>query len=160
MVIIGIDPGVVSTGYGLLSVTAGQPVVLDYGTIVLDRGLDLPSRLQGVYQGLADICGRHRPQAMAIEDLFYNKNVSTAMTVGHVRGAIILAGIHHGLTVHTYTPLQIKQAVTGYGRAEKEQLQRMLKLIFKLPVVPEPDHAADALAAAYCHLNYARVSGL
>ncbi len=156
MVVLGIDPGVVSTGYGLLSVAGGQPQVLDYGVITLESKLDLPSRLQRVYQGLAEICGQHHPQAMSIEDLFYNKNVRTAMTVGHVRGAIILAGMHHGLTVHTYTPLQIKQAVTGYGRAEKEQLQRMLKLIFKLSVIPEPDHAADALAAAYCHLNYAR----
>ncbi len=156
MVILGIDPGIVSTGYGLLSVAAGQPVVLDYGTIVIGSGLDLPSRLRGVYQGLVDICGRFRPQAMAIEDIFYNKNVRTAMTVGQVRGAIILAGVLQGLTVHAYTPLQIKQAVTGYGRADKEQLQRMLKLIFKLPEVPEPDHAADALAAAFCHLNYER----
>jgi crossover junction endodeoxyribonuclease RuvC len=158
MIILGIDPGVVSTGYGLLSVAAGQPAVLEYGTIVIESKLDLPSRLQGIYQRLADICGRYHPEAMAIEDLFYNKNVRTAMTVGHVRGVIILVGMHQGLTVHTYTPLQIKQAVTGYGRADKEQLQRMLKLIFKLPEAPEPDHAADALAAAFCHLNYDRVS--
>jgi len=157
VVILGIDPGVVSTGYGLLSIADGQPIVLDYGVISLESKLDLPTRLQRIYQGLAEICDRHHPQAMSIEDLFYNKNVRTAMTVGHVRGATILVGMHHGMTVHTYTPLQIKQAVTGYGRAEKEQLQRMLKLIFKLPVIPEPDHAADALAAAYCHLNYARV---
>ena len=156
MVILGVDPGVVSTGYGLLSVAAGQPAVLDYGTIVIGNDLDLPSRLLGIYQGLVGICSRFHPQAMAIEDLFYNKNIRTAMTVGHARGAIILAGVHQGLTVHTYTPLQIKQAVTGYGRADKEQLQRMLKLIFKLPEVPEPDHAADALAAAFCHLNHDR----
>jgi crossover junction endodeoxyribonuclease RuvC len=156
MVILGIDPGIVSTGYGLLSVTAGQPVVLDYGAIVIESNIDLPSRLRGVYQGLVEICGRFRPQAMAIEDIFYNKNVRTAMTVGQVRGAIILAGVHQGLTVHTYTPLQIKQAVTGYGRADKEQIQRMLKLIFKLQEAPEPDHAADALATAFCHLNYDR----
>jgi len=156
VVILGIDPGIVSTGYGLLSVTARQPVVLDYGAIVLGSKLDLPSRLRGIYQGLVEICGRFRPEAMAIEDIFYNKNVRTAMTVGQVRGAIILTGALQGLTVHAYTPLQIKQAVTGYGLADKEQLQRMLKLIFKLPEVPEPDHAADALAAAYCHLNYDR----
>ena len=86
----------VSTGYGLLSAAAGQPVILEYGAIVMESGLDLPSRLQGIYQGLADICGRYHPQAMAIEDLFYNKNVRTAMTVGHVRGVIILAGMHRG----------------------------------------------------------------
>jgi crossover junction endodeoxyribonuclease RuvC len=158
MVILGIDPGVVSTGYGLLTTAAGQPEVLDYGTIVMESKLDLPSRLQGIYQGLAEICGRYHPEAMSIEDLFYNKNVRTAMTVGHVRGVIILVGVQQGLTVHTYTPLQIKQAVTGYGRAEKEQLQRMLKLIFKLPAAPEPDHAADALGAAFCHLNYSRLA--
>jgi crossover junction endodeoxyribonuclease RuvC len=157
MVILGIDPGVISTGYGLLSVAAGQPAVLDYGAITLDRKLDLPARLRGIYRALVEICGRHRPQAMAIEDLFYNKNIRTAMTVGHVRGAIILAGVHQGLSVHTYTPLQIKQAVTGYGRADKEQLQRMLKMIFRLPEIPEPDHAADALAAAFCHLNFSRI---
>ena len=158
MIVLGIDPGVVSTGYGLLSAASGQPVILEYGVIVMESKLDLPSRLQGIYQGLADICGRFSPKAMAIEDLFYNKNARTAMTVGHVRGVSILAGMHWGLTVHTYTPLQIKQAVTGYGRADKEQLQRMLKMIFKLPEAPEPDHAADALAAAFCHLNYSRVA--
>jgi crossover junction endodeoxyribonuclease RuvC len=156
VIILGIDPGIVSIGYGLLSVTAGQPAVLDYGTIVMGSSLDLSSRLQGIHQGLVEICGRFHPEAMAIEDIFYNKNVRTAMTVGQVRGAIVLTGVLQGLTVHAYTPLQIKQAVTGYGRADKEQLQRMLKLIFKLPVVPEPDHAADALAAAYCHMNYER----
>ena len=156
VVILGIDPGIVSTGYGLLSVAAGQPAILDYGVIVLKNDLDLPSRLRGIYQELVDICGRFHPQAMAIEDIFYNKNVRTAMTVGQVRGAVVLTGMIQGLTVHTYTPLQIKQAVTGYGRADKEQLQRMLKLIFKLPEVPEPDHAADALAAAFCHMNYDR----
>ena len=156
VVILGIDPGIVSTGYGLLSVTAGQPEVLDYGTIVIKNDFDLPSRLRGINQELVNICGRFHPQAMAIEDIFYNKNVRTAMTVGQVRGAVVLTGVLQGLTVHSYTPLQIKQAVTGYGRADKEQLQRMLKLIFKLPEVPEPDHAADALAAAFCHLNYDR----
>jgi crossover junction endodeoxyribonuclease RuvC len=156
LVILGIDPGLVATGYGLLSVIEGQPAVIDYGAIILNSSLDLPARLQAVYRELDAVCERYRPQAMAIEDLFYNKNIRTAMTVGQVRGAIILAGVHRGLTVHTYTPLQIKQAVTGYGRAEKEQLQRMLKLILKLPEAPEPDHAADALAAAFCHLNHTR----
>ncbi len=156
MVILGIDPGLVTTGYGLLSVDAGRPVAIGYGTIVLDSSLDLPTRLMVVYQELEAICERHRPQAMAIEDLFYNKNVRTAMAVGHVRGVIILLGAHQGLDVNAYTPLQIKQAVTGYGRAEKGQLQRMLKLILKLSEEPQPDHAADALAAAFCHMNHTR----
>ncbi|HAA89423.1 MAG: Crossover junction endodeoxyribonuclease RuvC [Thermoanaerobacterales bacterium 50_218] len=156
MVIMGIDPGVVTTGYGILRVDVHEVSVVTYGTIKIDRDRDLPSRLLEVHQELEKICSLYRPAVLALEEIFFSRNRRTALLVGHVRGAIILAAAQKGLSIVTYTPLQIKQAITGYGRAEKEQVQKMLKLILKLPEVPEPDHAADALAAALCHYYNSR----
>jgi crossover junction endodeoxyribonuclease RuvC len=151
VIILGIDPGVVSTGYGVLKIKQRQIELIDYGTIKVNSECELPSRLAGIYKKMERICVHYRPDALAVEDVFFNRNTKTALAVGHVRGAIMLAAAHHGLAVFTYTPLQIKQAITGYGRAGKEQVQRMLKIILKLPELPQPDHAADALAAALCH---------
>lgn len=151
MVILGIDPGVVSTGYGVLKIKGRQIEMIDYGTIKVGSKGEFPSRLAGVYKRLEEICACYQPDAMALEDVFFNRNTRTALAVGHMRGVIMLAAVHSGLEVYTYTPLQIKLAITGYGRAGKEQVRRMLKIILKLPEPPRPDHAADALAAALCH---------
>jgi len=151
VIILGIDPGVVTTGFGVLKIEEGQVELIDYGTIKVNSKCELPSRLAGIYEQLERICASHQPDTMALEDVFFNRNTRTALVVGHVRGAIMLAAVHHGLAVFTYTPLQIKQAITGYGRADKGQVQRMLKIILRLPELPRPDHAADALAAALCH---------
>jgi crossover junction endodeoxyribonuclease RuvC len=156
MMIIGIDPGVISTGYGVIEVAGGRAESLEYGMIKVARERALPDRLVDIYESIASICSRLHPQTLAIEDIFFNKNSRTAMTVGHVRGAVLLAAMHHGVRVYTYTPLQIKEVVTGYGRADKEQVQRMVKLILNMPQIPEPDHCADALAAAICHYYSAR----
>lgn len=155
MIILGIDPGVISTGYGILSIKGREVRIVDYGIIKISKEEQLPSRLADVYKKIDNICLQYRPDVLALEDVFFNRNVRTALTVGHIRGAIILAAVHHGLSVYTYTPLQIKQAVTGFGRADKEQVQKMLKIILKIPDVPQPDHAADALATALCHSYYA-----
>lgn len=159
VIILGIDPGVVSTGYGVVAVRNGKLIPVDYGLIRIDREQSLPERLAGIYDNIAELCRDLQPDALALEDIYFNKNARTALTVGHVRGAVILAAIHRGVDVYYYTPLQIKQTVSGYGRAEKDQMQRMVKLILGLPELPEPDHAADALAAAICHYYIARSTG-
>lgn len=151
VIILGIDPGVFSTGYGVLEIKEKKIQVVDYGIMKFGSESDLASRLAGIYESLERICSSYQPGALALEDVFFNRNTRTALVVGHVRGVIMLVAVHQGLSVYTYTPLQIKQAVTGYGRADKGQVQRMLKIILKLPEVPGPDHAADALAVALCH---------
>ncbi|HHW41580.1 MAG TPA: crossover junction endodeoxyribonuclease RuvC [Syntrophomonadaceae bacterium] len=151
MLILGVDPGVIFTGYGIIDADGKEVRVVDYGILEFGREFELPDRLDSVYRGITRICTSSRPDALALEDVFFNKNARTALTVGHVRGAVILAALHHGLDVFTYTPLQIKQTVTGYGRANKAQVQRMVQISLKLKVLPQPDHAADALAAALCH---------
>jgi len=156
LVIMGVDPGVVTTGYGILRVVGHEVNVVTYGTIKISKDHDLPSRLLGIHQELGKICSFYQPTVLALEEIFFSRNRRSAMLVGHVRGAIILAAVQRGLSIATYTPLQIKQAITGYGRAEKEQVQKMLRLILKLPEVPEPDHAADALATALCHYYNSR----
>lgn len=156
MIIIGIDPGVIYTGYGVIKTKERCARALDYGMIKIAREQELPARLAGVYERIAGLCEQLQPDALAVEEVFFNKNARTALTVGHMRGAIILAALHQGVEVFSYTPLQIKQTVSGYGRADKEQVQRMVKLLLKLKELPKPDHAADALAAAICHYYMSR----
>lgn len=151
MLILGIDPGVINTGYGLVESRDNRTRAVDYGTLTCDRSYRLPERLDCIYRGVQELCRRFGPVALAVEDVFFNKNVRTALAVGHVRGSVILAALHQGLMVYTYTPLQIKQTITGYGMADKQQVQRMVQITLKLPELPRPDHAADALAAALCH---------
>lgn len=156
MLILGVDPGVIFTGYGIIEADEGQLEALEYGTLEFKREFELPERLEKVYRRIAEICMDVQPHALALEDVFFNKNARTALTVGHVRGAVMLAALHNGLAVFTYTPLQIKQTVTGYGRASKAQVQRMVQITLKLKAAPRPDHAADALAAALCHYYSSR----
>jgi crossover junction endodeoxyribonuclease RuvC len=151
MIILGVDPGVISTGYGAIEIKDGKESLVDCGVITIERERELPARLSGIYDGITRLCRRLQPKAVAIEEIFFSKNARTAITVGHTSAAVILAAVHQGVEVSTYTPLQIKQMVSDYGRADKNQMQRIVQMILKLQDLPRPDHAADALAAALCH---------
>ncbi|MCR3956579.1 MAG: crossover junction endodeoxyribonuclease RuvC [Gudongella sp.] len=151
MIILGIDPGIATVGYGVVELIGNKYRVIDYGAILTPSDQLFPNRLRSVYDQLNDIIIRYRPDDLAIEELFYNKNVKTAIKVGHARGVEILAAVNHDLEVYEYTPLQVKQAVVGYGRAEKRQVQEMVKILLNLEKIPKPDDVADALAVAICH---------
>lgn len=151
MKILGIDPGIAIVGYSIIECKGNNFKALEYGCIKTDSKMEFPDRLKMVYDELLNIIDEYRPDDLAIEELFFNKNVKTAMMVGQARGVEILAGKNKGLEIFEYTPLQIKQAVVGYGRAEKEQVQEMVKILLNLREIPKPDDAADALAVAICH---------
>lgn len=153
MLILGIDPGIAITGYGIVQTDGQKTHALDYGCIRTAAQMPMPDRLQLIYQALEKILSSYCPAAVAIEKLFFAKNANSAMQVGEARGVAVLAACHAGLQVFEYTPLQVKQAVVGYGKAEKKQVQQMVKLILGLPEVPHPDDAADGLAIALCHAH-------
>ncbi|GFN23187.1 crossover junction endodeoxyribonuclease RuvC [Thermanaeromonas sp. C210] len=154
MRILGIDPGTATTGYGLIETGREGMRLHGYGCLRTRAGDPLPLRLASLYEQLTALIREMEPSSMAIEELFFNKNVRTALSVGQARGVVLLAAAHARLPVVEYTPLQVKQAVTGYGRAPKDQVQRMVQAILKLPELPAPDDAADALAVAVCHAAY------
>lgn len=158
MLILGIDPGIAILGFGIVKFEANKYTVVDYGAITTEAGVPMSERLTGIYDGLIDIIERYKPDAFAIEELFFNKNIKTALTVGHARGVAVLAGSKSGVKVYEYTPLQVKQAVVGYGRAEKSQIQQMVKILLNLREIPKPDDVADALAVAICHGNSSNFS--
>lgn len=151
MIILGVDPGTAITGYGVVRRENNKFVVLGYGTIRTDRKQNGAKRLDTIYQGLRQLVAEFHPCCLAVEELFFNKNAATALAVGQARGVAILAGVHSGLPVAEYTPLQVKMAVTGYGRASKEQVGYMIRLLLGLSEIPRPDDAADALAICLCH---------
>ena len=151
MRILGIDPGYAILGYGILDMTGNHFSVVTYGSVLTDAKMDMPSRLQVLYDSLSELIETYRPEEAAIEELFFNSNAKTAILVGEARGVAVLACAHGGLKISEYTPLQIKQALVGYGRAEKAQVQSMVKAILHLETIPKPDDTADALAAAICH---------
>lgn len=153
MVILGIDPGYATVGYGVLDYQRGRFQVLDYGAVTTPAGLDFPSRLQIIYEGITELCERFHPDCMSVEELFFNTNITTGIQVGHARGVILLAGHQKGVQVFEYTPLQVKQSVVGYGRAEKRQVMEMTRQLLGLAKIPHPDDAADALALAICHAH-------
>ncbi|WP_406676537.1 crossover junction endodeoxyribonuclease RuvC [Moorella sp. ACPs] len=156
MLILGIDPGTAIVGYGLIEVrNAGPLQAFAYGCIRTPAGEKASRRLVLIYDHLQEIIKNYRPDIMAIEELFFNKNSRTAMAVGQARGVALLAAAHAALPVAEYTPLEVKQAVTGYGRAPKEQVQRMVQALLGLKSRPEPDDVADALAVAICHASIA-----
>ncbi|MCL5265228.1 MAG: crossover junction endodeoxyribonuclease RuvC [Chloroflexi bacterium] len=157
---LGIDPGTAIMGYGLVALDGDQLNLLDYGVITTPSHLPLANRLQLLYSGIGEIIERAKPTELAVEELFFNRNVRTALAVGQARGVAILAAANRGLPVSEYTPLQVKQAVVGYGRARKEQIQQMVRVLLNLQDVPEPDDAADALALAICHLHSSRAAHL
>ena len=153
MIILGIDPGFAITGYGVVDYTGNKFKVIDYGVVSTDKSELFSSRLQSIYDTLSFIIDQYHPDCMAIEELFFNNNAKTAIMAAHGRGVAMLACTKKGLPCYEYTPLQVKQNIAGYGRAEKRQVQQMVKVILKLDSIPKPDDAADALAIAICHAH-------
>jgi crossover junction endodeoxyribonuclease RuvC len=153
MIVLGIDPGTAHTGYGVVLSRGQRLAALDGGVIGTGPAEPLERRLARIHTRVCDLIGEHRPAAVAVEDLFFGQNVRTAFAVGQARGAVLLSAGLAGVPCFTYTPQAIKQAVCGSGRAEKEQVQRMVGALLSLPEPPQPDHAADALAVAICHAN-------
>lgn len=157
MRIIGIDPGTGILGFGVIEAQGNQAKLLDAGVIRTKVNQPLEERLEEIYDHLCDIIAENKPGIMVVEKLFFSQNVTTAISVSHARGVAILAGKKAGLEIVEYTPLQIKQALTGYGRAEKKQMQEMVKILLNLKEVPKPDDCADALAAALMHATALKV---
>lgn len=154
MAVIGIDPGTASTGFGIIKETSGSQLeLLDYG-VIRTPPEDLPEiRLLSLYGQLKKLLDKYKPETSAVENLFFQRNVKTAMSVGQARGVILLALSESRIPVYEYNPMDVKQAVAGYGRADKHQVQEMVKTLMRLPDLPKPDDAADALAVAICHIN-------
>ncbi|WP_134686096.1 crossover junction endodeoxyribonuclease RuvC [Brevibacillus migulae] len=154
MRIIGIDPGIAIVGFGVLEKKGSQLIPIQYGSIQTEAGLSVPLRLKQIFESMQSLLATYKPDEMAVEKLFFNKNVTTAFTVGQARGVILLAAELAGIPVHEYTPLQVKQAVTGYGAADKKQIQEMVRILLKLQKVPKPDDVADALGIAITHAQF------
>lgn len=148
--ILGVDPGLAATGFGVIAKQNGKWTVVEYGCISTAAKLPLEQRLHIIHQELSAVITKFQPATMAVEELFFAQNVSTAMVVSQARGVVLLTAAQHGLPVSSYTPLQIKQALVSYGRASKNQVQQMVKAVLGMDHIPQPDHAADALAAAIC----------
>lgn len=160
MLALGIDPGTATTGYGLVREIEGAPAVVTYGVILTPAGAPMAGRLLTIYHELKRLIALHHPDTGAVEKLFFQRNVSTAMTVGQARGVALLAMAEAGLSIGEYNPRDVKLAVAGYGAADKPQMQGMVRAILNLPEAPRPDDAADALAVAICHLHSARLRAL
>lgn len=156
MLILGIDPGIALTGYGVIEYkhNNSEIKVIEYGKIETQSGFKKSLRLFQLHNELSTLISLYRPDVVAIEELFFNKNSKTAITVGEARGVIILTCVENGLNIYEYTPLQVKQAITGYGKADKVQIQSMIKTLLRLEDAPKPDDVADALAVAICHAFY------
>jgi len=152
-VILGIDPGYGITGYGVVSVEGSKITCLDYGVITTRAGDDFELRLKDLNKDLKLIIKKYKPDLVGVEDLFFAKNVKTAMKVSHARGVIILTAVQANVPIVEFTPVQVKQAISGYGKAEKAQVQQMVKTFLNLKQIPKPDDAADALAVAVCAAN-------
>ena len=153
MIILGIDPGIAIVGYGIIEYKNNKFRVIDYGAVTTPAHMDILRRLELVYKGIDMLIKNYNIDEVGIEELFFNKNVKTAIKVGQARGVEILAAVNKGLNIYEYTPLQIKQATVGYGRAEKHQVQEMVKVLLNLKEIPKPDDVADALAVAICHAS-------
>ena len=153
MRIIGIDPGYAIVGYGVVDYGGNRFSTVEYGAVTTQAGTDFPLRLQEIYAGVEEILRRTSPQAMAVEQLFFTNNKTTGIAVAEARGVILLAASRQGIPVFEYTPVQVKQAVVGYGRAVKSQVQEMTKRLLGLPRIPKPDDTAVALAIAICHAH-------
>lgn len=158
--ILGLDPGLAMTGWGVIehSRAAYKSRLIGHGTIATSAGEPVPQRLIKIFTGVREVIHLHLPQAAAIEELFGGVNLKTALTVGQARGVIVLACAEQGIAPADYTALRVKQAVAGYGRAGKLQVQQMVKALLALPEIPQPDHAADALAVAICHAHSMQTS--
>lgn len=153
MRILGIDPGIAIVGFGFIDKQGSKCVPVQYGCIQTEAHTPEEERLLHVYEGIVQLIDKYKPDAVALEKLFFNRNVTTAMTVSQARGVMVLAAVQKGLPVAEYTPMQVKQAVVGYGKAEKRQVQEMTRMFLKLQAIPKPDDVADALAVAICHAH-------
>jgi crossover junction endodeoxyribonuclease RuvC len=153
VVVLGIDPGTAHTGYGVVLARGSTLAALDGGVLRTERHEPLERRLAQIHERVSHLIELHEPEAMAVEDLFFGQNARSAFAVGQARGAMLLAAGQAGIPCYSYTPQAIKQAVCGHGRADKQQVQRMVGALLALESPPEPDHAADALAVAICHAN-------
>ena len=153
MIVLGVDPGTAIVGYSVIEYEKSKYRVLDYGCIYTDKDEDMPVRLEKIYDGLDGLVKIRKPQDMALEELYFFKNQKTVIKVGQARGVITLCGQKNSLDLYSYTPLQVKMGIAGYGRADKKQIQEMVKVILGLDEIPKPDDAADALAIAITHIN-------
>ena len=153
VIVLGIDPGVANTGYGIVAHDRGRLVALDGGVVETPAGRDHAARLVEIHRRVGELMDSYLPDAVAVEDLYFGANARSAFAVGQARGVVMLAAGQRGLRCASYTPQQVKAAVCGSGRAGKEQVQRMVQALLALPELPRPDHAADALAVAICHAN-------
>lgn len=161
MIIVGFDPGLATLGYGVIKTDKrAKPEMIDYGIVSTGKEENLAVRLCMLEKGVEQIIKKFKPDEIAIEELFFAKNVKTAINVAHARGVILLTANKHCPNIFEYTPLQIKQALTGYGRADKNQIQQMVKTTLRLKGIPRPDDAADALAVALCHAQTNKLGGL
>lgn len=166
MLVIGVDPGTATTGYGFVrervnnGISTGELEAVDYGVITTPANLEMPQRLLELFEGLNHLLLLHRPDSGAVEKLFFQRNVRTALAVGQGRGVVLLAMAKAGIPVGEYTPMEVKQAIAGYGGAEKGQVQQMVRALLSLPELPQPDDAADALATAICHIHSAKFLSL
>lgn len=151
MKILGIDPGTATTGFGLIDKTGPKLTKIDCGVISTLKTTPMPERLQIIFSDISELIKHHKPDYIAVEKLFFTNNITTAMTVSQARGVVLLVAAQNNVEIAEYTPLQVKMSVTGYGQAEKKQIQEMVKKILKLQTIPKPDDAADALAIAICH---------
>ena len=149
---IGFDPGTALLGYGIVR-GERDPVALDYGVVETVAADPMPVRLLQIYEGVTAVLARYQPATVTVEQLFFARNVTTAIAVGQARGVVLLAAAQRGIPVVEYTPAEVKQAVSGYGKADKFQMQEMVRIILNLPAPPQPDDAADALAVALCHAH-------
>lgn len=160
MLVLGIDPGTAITGYGLVREDEQGLALVTCGTISTPAGEPLSLRLQTIYRGLAALIEQYRPDQVAVEELFFSRNARTALAVGHARGVTLLALADAGVPLFEYKPLEVKQAITGYGGADKRQVQEMVRMLLNLDSIPKPDDAADAVAVAVCHVHSARMRAL
>lgn len=151
MLVLGFDPGIAILGYGLINYDGYNLKAVDHGVITTQANAEMPGRLVKLFTDVTFLIDKYKPDAVAIEEIFFSKNTKTAISISHARGVVMLAPSIASIPVYEYTPLQVKQAITGYGRAQKQQMQQMIKLLLNLKEIPKPDDAADALAVAVCH---------
>jgi len=154
LIILGIDPGVATVGFGIIDETGGEPKPRQYGVITTPAGMRLALRLTQIHDDVSELVRTFKPDAIAVEELFFNTNQKTAVAVAHGRAAVIMAGEKHGIPMFEYTPLQVKKAVVGYGQATKKQVMEMVRRLLSMEQAPKPDDAADALAIAICHARF------
>jgi crossover junction endodeoxyribonuclease RuvC len=157
MITLGMDPGTARLGYGIVS-GDDEPQLVTYGVVETSASHSMPVRLQQLYEAVWELIRLHAPDVMAIEQLFFARNVTTALAVGQARGVVLLAAAQHGMEVFEYKPAEVKQTISGYGKADKLQMQEMVRMQLGLDHVPSPDDAADALAVGLCHVQMSRIS--